>query len=358
MKTIKRGKRPKFVRMRLKPKLTKSTSKTMTIIPKLFENGQTTTTLPEMVRSRETKRVSSMETISPPSIIPVTITPSPPPSTVSPQNVPSTDFEPTFRLEIIHDSLNNVQSNELITFKSQKLAATESPKIFSLHEVFIDGMNEKVLSGDTKLENSDSELNRNLGEGDFKSVINGLEIEYLEDDQYDTSTTKNEYDILPALSVFGSLSSSEKNEGDDNESVIQKAETDLEADIEAFNKKPTEIFREDIINEESFTELNVDVETFKPIILDENRDASTPKTIDIETDVEIFDPNSESVLVSNKQSMLELQTAKATIEPPPASTDDDAVVHEHDLVILQTQAPSELLETSESSKFLTKGNPV
>ena len=74
--------------------------------------------------------------------------------------------------------------------------------------------------------------------------------------------------------------------------------------------------------------------------------------------VEIFDPNSESVLVSNKQSMLELQTAKATIEPPPASTDDDAVVHEHDLVILQTQAPSELLETSESSKFLTKGNPV
>ena len=69
MKTSQRGKhisrqQSSFARMRLRPKLTKKTEKTAS-----------TTNRPEIFESRETKNIPSVETISPHSIIPVTVTP-------------------------------------------------------------------------------------------------------------------------------------------------------------------------------------------------------------------------------------------------------------------------------------------
>ena len=74
----------------------------------------------------------------------------------------------------------------------------------------------------------------------------------------------------------------------------------------------------------------------------------------MEEDVVTFDPDSQVAFLSN-ESMYELQDAKATIEPPPASSFDDADVHVHEMVTAQTLAPP-LLDTSESSDIVAKGN--
>ena len=62
MKTKSRGKplathRPTFIRMRLKPKATKTTFKTLSTRPVELKTSLETTTTPEIFRSRETKKI-------------------------------------------------------------------------------------------------------------------------------------------------------------------------------------------------------------------------------------------------------------------------------------------------------------
>ena len=96
--------------MRLKAKPTMTTLKTLSIRPFELKTSLETTTEPEIFRSRETKkvlshfsesipvettkRVSSVETISPPSLTPITVT-----------QVPAT----TSRLDLLHDPITELK---------------------------------------------------------------------------------------------------------------------------------------------------------------------------------------------------------------------------------------------------------
>ena len=345
MKTIQRGKlippqRSTFVRMRLKPKLTKTNFKTTTASPELFESG-------------ETKRVPSLETISPPSIIPMTITQNPILSLISEHKMASLDIvnrKPTEQLNQIpssSDSLNQANISKDNVISSHNLGVALLPETFTELNDLTDVNDKSLLPETIKTLNVNVKLNDPQGKN-TKTAINDIELTYnIEDQEVLSSTIRNEYDILPAVSFFGSLSSAEKNM---DTNPIQQPQTVLETDVEIFNAEATEIYNGDVITDGPLPDTDIDVVTFKPIVSNVNPDLSTIQSNVLDKDVVTFDSNSEALF--NKESML-LQNPKTTIEPPPASND---AVHVHEMVTPQTQEP-DLVQTSESI-LISKGNQV
>ena len=395
-------KRLKFVRMRLKTRTTKSTQTTTLKTTKNLQRapkfGVTTTTAPEILHSGETKKVSSLETISPPSIIPSTITQNPLPTTAFPQRkliAEQVEEDPPKSLEAFERGIDNLLDD---------IKPSESELNSPRDNFLTSSVNLEDITPDQEADAHEGEVNPRSEETVLPLEITTLEIDNMENDQVLSATIKNSHDTLPAVAMFGGMPEEEiKPE-------IQLLKGDISSnDIEVFDDPSTAIFPENLITEESFMSKEIetfkpykpfkdvqifddqstatfnedfiteesfqakDVETFEPITLNSNPDLATIKTVLLDADivtfdpasVVTFDPSSDVTLdpESDKDFMtqegmltLEEDTPEASIQPPPASKADATALHVHEMESLPTQVPA-LLGTSESTHITTKGNP-
>ena len=352
MKTKPRGRplsthRPTFIRMRLKPKQTKTTFKTLSTRPVLFKTSPSTTGRPEIFRSGETKKIlrqfsevislettkagPSIETISPPSLTPVTVTQSPTLNSTSGQ-----DLGAESRHRVLQDKESKNVSNQSTRTnipENDEFVPTENPKLISNEQ-------DELRSDDIKFSQGHEILNGAVGK-EINTLDLRPDIRYSEDDSALDTTEKNEYDILPAVSIFGSLLDSEQKIAGKEESgtELQPQPLVMEDDIEYFNEDSNDVLGNQIVTDKVYTDDYADIETFKPIVLNDNEDLSTQKTFGMEKDVETFNPEFDGVFLS-KDSMPEIQEINATIEPPPAFDSDDAdVVHVHETEATATPVP-------------------
>ena len=355
--------RPTFVRMRLKPKTTKTTFKTLTTRPFELKTPLETTTASEVFKSRETKKVlrnfpqnvllgatetvSSVETISPPSLTPTTVTQFPPVTSTSDQSlIPDIDH----RLAINNEPKTfPVDVAKLETDTASEFTTTEIPG-FASKEVEVLSSNDIV-----------STHGREIADG----VIHEISSISIDPNQKNTSgnfivdtTQKNEYEILPAVAIFGGLSKSEQkfSLNEEKEENLKPQPLVMENDIDYANEDVDEFNIQDVTKNE-FTDEIYDIETFKPILLNDNQDSSTRKILSMEKDVVTFDPLFEDAFL-NKDSMPEIHDINATIEPPPASTSDGANdVHVHEIESTSSPVPN-LLEIQEPVSGTLKGNSL
>ena len=394
-------KRLKFVRMRLKPKPTKSTQtttlKTTKNVHSVPKFSVATTIVPEILHSGETKKVSSLETISPPSMIPSTITQNPLPSTSLPQlklTAIKVEDEDLMNLEELDRGVDN-----LLGDTEPGESELKSPG----GQLSANSVNPGNASPDQEAEANEADVSPGPEKTVLPLEISTLEIDNVENDQAGSTTVRNTHDTLPALDMFEGMPEEEINpeiqllKGDiisNNIEVLDDPSTaifpenviteesfmskDIETfkpykpfkDVQIFDDQSTATFNEDVVTEESFQAK--DVETFEPITLNSNPDLATIKTVLLDADivtfdpasVVTFDPSSDVTLdpesdkdFMTQESMLTLEEdiPEASIQPPPASKADATALHVHEMESLPTQAPA-LLGTSESTHVTTKGN--
>ena len=387
-------KRLKFVRMRLKTKPTKSTQmttlKTTKNVHSVPKFSVATTIVPEILHSGETKKVSSLETISPPSIVPSTITPNPLPSTALPQLkliAVKVEEDDPMNLEELDRGVDNLPGDT---------EPSESELKNPVGKMSANIVNPGNFSVDVEAEANEVDVSPGHEKTGLPLQISTLEIDNMENDQVGSATIRNTHNTLPAEAMFGRMPEEEINPEiqllksgmisndievfDDPstalfpESVITEESfmsKDINTfkpykpfkDVQIFDDQSTATFNEDVITEKSFQAK--DVETFKPITLNSNPDLATIKTVLLDADIVTFDPDSDVTLdpESDKDfitqgSMLTLEEGipEASIQPPPASKADATALHVHEMESLPTQAPA-LLATSESTRITTKGNP-
>ena len=162
---------------------------------------------------------------------------------------------------------------------------------------------------------------------------------------------------MPAVAIFGGLSNAEQHFSlnEEEQENIQPQPLFMENPIDYSNEEFVDEYDAQTVTEKVSTDYFSDIETFKPIILNDNQDLSTQKSISMDKDVVTFDPIFEDALL-NKDSMPEIQDINATIELPPASSNDGGNdVHVHDIEDTTTPVP-DLAELKESSSGAAKGN--